>query len=183
MALLETFGLDFTAEGADVDETPGPAETAAAMVTRLAATKARAALAESRQLVLGADTTVAVDGVPFGKPASAEEGVAMLLELSGRTHEVLTGIALATVDGVTTDMSRTLVEFRDLRPDEALAYWQSGEPRDKAGGYAIQGLGALFVRRIEGSYTGVVGLPMFETARLLERAGLEVLARFSSNRV
>ena len=101
----------------------------------------------------------------------------MLLSLSARRHRVVTGVALKGPGGTQTALSSTIVRFREIRQDEALAYWQSGEPRDKAGAYAIQGLGGVFVEAIEGSYSGVVGLPVFETAELLRSAGIDVLER------
>ena len=100
----------------------------------------------------------------------------MLLRLSGRAHSVLTGVAVSSPGGVQTILSICTVRFRDIRQDEARAYWQSGEPCDKAGAYAIQGIGGIFVEKIEGSYSGVVGLPVFETVDLLNNAGVRVLA-------
>jgi septum formation protein len=99
----------------------------------------------------------------------------MLLRLSGRSHHVLTAVALLGAHGMETALSRTRVSFREISRDEARAYWQSGEPRDKAGAYGIQGLGGLFVSGIDGSYSGVVGLPVFETAGLLGKAGIRLL--------
>ena len=96
----------------------------------------------------------------------------MLSCLSGRTHKVVTGVALVTHSGLETAISSTEVQFREIEPDEAEAYWQSGEPAGKAGSYAVQGLGGIFVRSIHGSYSGVVGLPVYETAGLLRRAGI-----------
>jgi septum formation protein len=171
--LLTGIGVDYSVIVADVDETRRSGETPAAYVQRLAAEKAIAgwqratALGMEPRPALGADTTVAVDGDVLGKPADFDEARAMLRRLSGRSHRVLTGIALS--DGVRTEvaLSTTSVRFCVLDDDDIDAYWASGEPRDKAGAYGIQGLGAVFVERIEGSYSGVVGLPLFETARLL----------------
>lgn len=174
--ILAGLGLSFSWSGAAVDEARADDEPPDAMVVRLAAAKAAAAENVSPALVLGADTAVALEGRVFGKPADREEGAAMLAALSGRTHEVLTGIALLAGDRQRIALSRTRVTFRDIGPDEAGRYWQTGEPADKAGGYAIQGLGALFVAGIRGSYTGVVGLPVFETAMLLAEEGLFVLS-------
>ncbi len=142
---------------------------------RLAAAKARAAAVDAATLVLGADTAVVLGEQIFGKPGDGDEAVAMLHSLSGRTHRVLTGVALRAPAGVQTALSATEVRFREIRSDEALAYWQSGEPCDKAGAYAIQGLGGAFVAAISGSYSGVVGLPVFETVELLRQAGIEIL--------
>lgn len=125
--------------------------------------------------VIGADTAVALGDRWFGKPAGQADAAAMLAALSGRTHEVLTGVAVHRDGRLRTALSRTSVTFRDIDPEEAAHYWHSGEPADKAGGYAIQGLGGVFVAAIEGSYSGVVGLPVFETAALLSGAGLPLL--------
>lgn len=171
--ILAALGLDFDVRPVDADETPLPGETAAEMVDRLARAKAEAAAAPGC-VVVGADTAVVLDGEMFAKPADRDDAVRMLLRLSGREHEVLTGVAVAAADRVDSVVSRTRVRFRDIRRDEALDYWQSGEPQDKAGGYGIQGLGGVFVSNIEGSYSGVVGLPVFETATLLARAGVRI---------
>ncbi len=122
--------------------------------------------------VLGADTSVVIDGRILGKPVDQAEGLAMLAALSGREHQVLTAVALAAAGGVEARVVECRVRFRQVAPEEALRYWQSGEPADKAGGYAIQGLGAIFVSRIEGSYSAVVGLPLCETAELLREFGI-----------
>jgi len=175
--ILEALGVPFRVAPADVDETPLPGEAADAFVLRLASAKAAAAAAAHGEVVIGADTAVVIDGRILGKPVDADDALAMLAALSGRAHRVLTGIAVRTTEGTRTALSDTVVEFRDIGRDEALAYWQSGEPRDKAGAYAIQGLGGAFVARIAGSYSGVVGLPAFETARLLGEAGVEIIAR------
>jgi len=168
-------GLVFSSGGADVDESRQSGESAEEMVLRLAAAKARAIECAESELVLGADTAVVLGEEVFGKPQDREDAVATLARLSGNTHRVLTGVALCSAQGVRTALSCTEVRFREIRPDEARAYWQSGEPCDKAGAYAIQGLGGVFVEAISGSYSGVVGLPVFETARLLREAGLRVL--------
>jgi len=171
--ILAALGLDFDVRPVDADETPLPGETAAHMVDRLARVKAQAASAPG-SVVVGADTAVVLDGEMFAKPADRDDAVRMLLRLSGREHEVLTGVAVAAGGSVDAVVSRTRVRFRDIRRDEALDYWQSGEPQDKAGGYGIQGLGGVFVSNIEGSYSGVVGLPVFETATLLAKAGVRI---------
>ena len=156
--LLTQIGVPLSVLATAIDESPLPNETPAAYVERLARGKAAAGLAmlEGRGedgCVLGADTSVVIDGRILGKPVDQAEGLAMLAALSGREHQVLTAVALAAAE-------------------EALRYWQSGEPADKAGGYAIQGLGAIFVSRIEGSYSAVVGLPLCETAELLREFGI-----------
>lgn len=146
------------------------------MVLRLAEAKARAAAARQRIPVLGADTAVVLREGIFGKPQSEQHALDMLLALSGETHEVLTAVALVYEDRLLTDLSVTEVRFRTVSEAEARDYWHSGEPRGKAGAYAIQGAGGVFVENISGSYSGVVGLPVFETARLFERAGLPFLS-------
>ena len=158
-----------------MDEQKLARELPEAMVLRLAEAKARAVEIDSAQLVLGADTAVVLGEDIFGKPQDREEALEMLDRLSGRTHRVLTGVALYSAQGLRTALSVTEVRFREIGPDEALAYWQSGEPGDKAGAYAIQGRGGVFVEAISGSYSGVVGLPVFETVQLLREAGLRVL--------
>jgi septum formation protein len=159
--------------GADIDEAVVPGETPGDYVMRLAREKALAIRQGGQHLpVLAADTTVVVNGKIFGKPRDQAEAVDMLAELSGRAHEVLTAIALADSRGVAERLSSSTVRFRDLSREECLAYWETGEPRDKAGGYAIQGLGAVFVESLRGSYSGVMGLPLFETGELLRAAGI-----------
>jgi septum formation protein len=125
--------------------------------------------------VLGADTAVVIDGHVLGKPRSWEDFRETMRLLSGRTHRVLTAIVLINEDGERSDLSESRVTFRTLHEAELLRYWGSGEPRDKAGGYAIQGLGAVFVAGLTGSYSGVMGLPLFETARLLEQVGMALI--------
>lgn len=162
----------------DIDESRRGDEAAADYVQRLAQEKAEAGwqLIKSTGLpllpVLGADTAVVIDGAILGKPLDADDGRAMLQRLSGRTHEVLTGVALCGPRGVQVAMSRTQVRFGGLSATDIEHYWASGEPRDKAGGYGIQGLAAIFIEHIEGSYSGVVGLPLFEAAALLRPYGI-----------
>lgn len=177
-ALLAALGLHFTAAGVDVDESRRPGESPAAMVLRLAEAKAQAAGTGTGAVVIGADTAVVLGGEVFGKPADQRDAEAMLARLSGRTHQVLTGVAVRSRRGVETALSTSDVRFRDIGPDEAAAYWHSGEPADKAGAYAIQGRGGVFVATMAGSYSGVVGLPVYETALLLRKAGIEVLGPF-----
>lgn len=170
-------GVPFQVLAASVDESVEPGETAAGYVMRLARAKAaagRRASGAAPQPVLAADTTVVIDGEILGKPHSPAEGARMLLALSARTHEVLTAVAVAPgpSGGVDSRLSRSEVTFRAITAAEAGAYWQTGEPCDKAGGYAVQGLGAVFITRLTGSYSGVMGLPLYETAALLEAAGV-----------
>jgi len=178
-ALLAQIGVTFRVVEAGVDETPHAEETPALYVVRLALAKARAGLAAgSRVPVLAADTAVAVEETTLGKPRDRADALAMLQQLSGNTHHVYTGVALVTQDGEEwTRLSVSAVTFRPLEPGEAEAYWASGEPADKAGGYAIQGRGAMFIERLEGSYSGVMGLPLYETVELLRQTGVEPLRR------
>jgi septum formation protein len=173
--ILAALGLQFSVAGVDVDERRLDGEPAEAMVLRLAEAKARAVESDEPRIVLGADTAVVLGDEIFGKPQNCEEALEILGHLSGRTHRVLTGVALYSAQGLRTALSVTEVRFREIGPDEALAYWQSGEPCDKAGAYAIQGRGGGFVASISGSYSGVVGLPVFETVQLLRDAGMRVL--------
>jgi septum formation protein len=162
----------------EVDETPLAGESPADLVCRLAAAKARAGIALPRGRkgpVVAADTVVALAGEIFGKPADEADALRMLGRLAGRTHEVWTAVAIADDERERVELSRSEVTFRAMDPDEARAYWRSGEPADKAGAYAIQGLGAVFIAGLKGSYTGVMGLPLFETARLLELFDCRVL--------
>jgi septum formation protein len=173
--ILAALGLTFSSAGVDLDECRLDGESAQDMVLRLAQAKAAAATVDAPTIVIAADTAVVLGGEVYGKPVDRKDCLAMLQDLSGRTHQVLTGVAVRSAQGVQTVLSTTEVQFREISPDEALAYWQSGEPRDKAGAYAIQGKGGVFVMAISGSYSGVVGLPVFETAELLRDAGLNIL--------
>jgi septum formation protein len=174
--LLTALGLEFSHAGVAIDESALPGESVPDMVLRLATGKARSASDSGKYAVpvLGADTVVTLDDRVFGKPASKEDALKMLASLSGRSHQVLTGVAVVAQDELWTGLSQTEVQFREIEPDEAEAYWQSGEPAGKAGAYAVQGLGGIFVTAVHGSYTGVVGLPVFETADLLRRAGIKL---------
>jgi len=171
--LLEQIGVPHVLSAPDVDEATLPGEAAADYVVRIARAKAASVAARGAGLpVLAADTTVMLDGAICGKPRDAEQGIALLLRLSARSHSVLTAVALAAGGSLQHRLSASEVRFRRLSRAECIAYWASGEPLDKAGGYAVQGRGAVFVEHLSGSYSGVVGLPLFETAQLLEAAGL-----------
>lgn len=159
--LLASLGVAFEVAPADLDERVLPGERPEAYVRRLAAEKARAVQARRPGgSVLGADTEVVLDGRILGKPRDHEEARAMLRALAGRAHEVWTGVALATDEGIRVEAVRTDVWFRALDDDEIAEYVATGEPMDKAGAYGIQGGAARFVERVEGSYTNVVGLPL-----------------------
>ena len=174
--LLAQIGVSFTPLIASIDETPLPDEPAYGYVERLAREKALAGLATLEQagaaVVLGADTAVVLDGRILGKPADRAQGLAMLTALAGREHQVLTAVALAAAGRIESQVVTSRVHFRALRAGEAEAYWASGEPQDKAGGYGIQGLAAVFVSQLQGSYSAVVGLPLCETAQLLGEFGI-----------
>ena len=172
--LLAQLGIACRVVPASLDESRKPGESPARYVRRLAREKAaasRLALGDVPEPVMGADTAVVIEDRILGKPRDRADAESMLMALSGRCHQVVTGVALLGPEGSDDVLSRSRVCFRELSPAEARAYWDTGEPADKAGAYAIQGLGAVFVESIEGSYTGVVGLPLFETAQLLAGFG------------
>lgn len=170
--LLRQIGLTFSIQPADVDETPIPGESPAVYVERLARAKAEAVAAGAPEaLVLGSDTSVVLDEVILGKPVSRDDAVATLQRLSGQVHQVMTAIALVGAGQCRSLVVTTDVRFRTLSASEIEAYVASGEPMDKAGSYGIQGLGGIFVSELRGSYSAVVGLPLQETAALLENAG------------
>lgn len=175
--LLSQLGIRFEIIVPEVAETPNRHEEARAYVQRVAREKASrgseivGAGGMPLRPVLGADTEVVLDGEILGKPGGRTEGLAMLRRLSGRTHEVLTAISILYQDELHEAVSESRVTFAPLSDAEIERYWESGEPADKAGGYAIQGRAAAFVARIEGSYSGVVGLPLFELVQLLKRIG------------
>jgi septum formation protein len=160
---------------ADIDETPAGGEAAIEYVRRLAHEKAHAVLGRHGDLpVLAADTTVHVDGRILEKPRDQDDCIRMLGLLSGRTHQVFTGVCVAGLAPPALLVATSEVTFRAISPAEMRAYWASGEPHGKAGAYAIQGYGAVFVSNIAGSYTGVMGLPLYETAQALRRHGVPV---------
>ena len=173
--MLEQIGVEFQVVQVEVDETHEPGETPAAYVERIARAKAGSGQARyPAHPVLGADTMVFLDNRLLGKPENRAQGIETLLALSGRQHRVLTGVALAGAT-LAYRLSESRVSFRDISEQEAAADWDTGEPADKAGGYGIQGLGAVFIERIEGSYSGIMGLPLFETSQILRSAGIKIL--------
>ncbi|WP_255988353.1 Maf family protein [Chitinolyticbacter albus] len=180
--LLGQIGVQFERIVCEIDETPQAGEDPHAYVLRLARAKAEAGRAAMLHQglpvlpVLAADTTVVLDGRILGKPAHAGEARQMLTALSGSTHSVLTALGLAVGNQIDTVLSESQVQFAALTEAQIATYVASGEPMDKAGAYGIQGRGGLFVARLEGSFTGVVGLPLHETATLLGRHGLGLLA-------
>jgi septum formation protein len=176
--LLTQLGVDYEVLTVTVDETPRVGEDPPDLVCRLAVTKAHAGLAVRPARiapVLGADTAVALGDELFSKPSDQADATRMLGRLAGRTHTVWTAVAITDGARERVELCRSSVTFRALAPDELAAYWRTGEPADKAGGYAIQGRGAQFIADLRGSYSGVMGLPLFETARLLSLFGCVLL--------
>jgi septum formation protein len=175
-ALLAQIGVPYRVLAADISETELPGESPAAYVERIALAKADAGWERVRNAapapVLAADTVVVLEGELFGKPSGEAEALAMLARLSGRSHGVLTAVALRWQEVRETRVTTSEVRFRATTPAERLAYCRSGEPYDKAGGYAIQGQAAVFVEHLSGSYSAVMGLPLCETAALLGTYGL-----------
>jgi septum formation protein len=186
--LLRQVGVDFellmlrndTARGPDVSEDEVPGESPEAYVARVAGEKAAFAfnVVQMRRMrprpVLAADTTVTIDGTILGKPLDPDDAARMLERLSGRTHQVLTSVAVHYANMAEQITQVSQVRFAKLTPDAIKAYCASSEPYDKAGGYGIQGLAALFVEHIDGSHSGIMGLPLFETANLLRQAGINI---------
>lgn len=186
--LLRQLSVDFALLSQTESEQELPDESPEGYVQRLALAKAWAGWRQldekRRRPVLGADTAVVIDDTVLGKPVDRAHALAVLGQLSGRSHRVLSAVAVVGEDNLGQDKvlvcervrcSESRVWFRELSVRECEAYWDSGEPADKAGGYAIQGLAALFIERLEGSYSGVMGLPLFETGELLRQYGLEIL--------
>lgn len=175
--LLNQIGIAHVIQAVDIDETPWPHESPMAYVERVATEKSAAcrSLRDDDLPVLAADTSVICDGKILGKPDNLQHAVEMLSLLSGRTHEVYSAVSLRGHHHWQA-LSVSEVTFKSLSQAEIVAYWQTGEPHDKAGAYAIQGLGSVFIRSITGSFSGVMGLPLFETAQLLAKQGIKVIA-------
>jgi len=185
-ALIEQLGIRYQTLDVEVDESSQPGEAPEDFVARLALEKARAGwqlAANPAVPVVGADTCIMLDGQIVGKPENQEQGIALLQRYSGRAHKVYTGIAIVgpgtdnqepgIVHYVRTNIST--VTFRVITNEECEQYWETGEPTGKAGGYAIQGLAAVFIEKLEGSYSGVMGLPLFEFAELITLFGIKIL--------
>jgi septum formation protein len=177
--LLDQIGVRYIVHSVDIDETPNQAEVAKDYVIRVAAEKSKACFdaVDSLLPILAADTSVVIDGQILGKPENEAHAKEMMKQLSGRTHIVYSAVSLRISDyEIKTKhfqaLSLTEVSFRKINSAEIKAYWQTGEPQGKAGGYAIQGLASIFVQSINGSFSGVVGLPLFETAELLSKQGI-----------
>lgn len=168
--LLEQVGLHFSVQSADIDESVLPNEDVDAYVLRIAKAKAQAIACQHLDaLVIAADTTVTIDGKILAKPSNYQDAARMWGLLSGRIHQVKTTVVIAYTSLIWHATVTTNVQFKDLTQDDMFAYWQTGEPCDKAGGYAIQGRAATWVKYMEGSYSNVVGLPLYETMQLLEQ--------------
>ncbi len=172
--LLQQICVPFEPISVDIDETVLPSEPPTDYVQRVALEKARAGARRvaPNAWVLGADTSVVLGQQIFGKPANAEEAASMLQQLSGKTHQVMTAIALVNATQVAARLNISTVQFRALHSSEIERYIATGEPNDKAGAYAIQGLAAQFISHLSGSYSSVMGLPLYETAEVLRYAGL-----------
>jgi septum formation protein len=177
--LLHQIGVEFLVHDIDIDESRSPAETPAEYVCRIASSKARIAAEQivGRQescVVLAADTTIAIDNDIIGKPADRDQCRSILGLLSARQHQVLTAVALSARGDIDLRLTRNRVSFRSLSTQEIESYCATAEPMDKAGAYAIQGKAAMFIEHLEGSYSAVMGLPLFETAELLRNAEIEL---------
>ena len=175
--LLQQIGLEFVVSPSDIDESLHESESVVAYVQRMAQTKARVArqVTQLGDIVIAADTVVSIGGRILGKPLNESHCLDMLASLSGRVHTVYTAVVVSQSDFEGNALSSSEVSFRDISPQEAKNYWLTGEPKDKAGSYAIQGLGSVFVERIAGSYSGVVGLPIFELTQLLQQIDVSVV--------
>jgi septum formation protein len=178
--LLKQIGVVYCLIDVAIDERKQPFESPEQYVRRIAEEKAKVGadkmILDETLPVLAADTCVVIHGAILGKPRDREQGIGMLRQLSNNTHEVYTAVTLG-VQSFETRLSISHVSFRALNDVEIAAYWETGEPADKAGGYAIQGIGAQFIQRLEGSFSGVMGLPLYETAELLRHNGIELLSR------
>ncbi len=184
--LLEQIGVTFAQAPQEIDETPAAGESAEALAERLALKKARAAYAVQEQsgcIVLGSDTVVVAGDAILGKPEHADDALRMLALLSDRRHRVCTAVSLVSGNRSASRLSVTEVSFREIKLKEAQAYWETGEPHGKAGAYAIQGLGAVFIAQISGSYSGVMGLPLYETAQLLAEFGIPILPPSTASQI
>lgn len=184
--LLRQLNLSFRIEPASIDEDRRDREPPDELIRRLSRSKAQVVMdsavsGSAPVAVIGADTIVVVDDKILGKPQCKDDAIDMLMSLSGRQHRVMTAVTVANHASMETVLVETIVVFRELNDKECEKYWLTGEPVDKAGGYGIQGLGAIFVASITGSYSNVVGLPLMETANCLRTFGIDCLAAYSKN--
>lgn len=178
--LLDQIGINYKIRIADINEDSQENESPEELIVRLAIEKAETISSTSNSTlpVLGADTLGLLNGELLVKPRDFKHARQMLNSMSGNWHEILSAVALSHYGRTDVLLNRNRVLFKTLSEDEIKAYWQTDEPQDKAGAYAIQGIAATFIERIEGSYSGIMGLPLFETRKLLEKAGVEVLQGF-----
>ena len=178
--LLKQIGVKFSVRIQDIDESRHIDERPTDLVIRLAEQKAAACLKKSDEntVIIASDTIVVLEEEVFGKPEGKFDAIRMLLRLSQSTHRVLTAVSVKCYRKSKTICSESVVTFRAISAKEAEDYWETGEPRGKAGAYAIQGLGAIFIQSIKGSYSGVMGLPLFETAELLREFGIDTWQKF-----
>jgi len=174
--LLDQIGIKYHVQVVDIDESSQLEESAEVLVQRLAIEKAQSTIPQKyhHMPVLGADTLGVLDDKLLVKPLDYEHAYEMLSSMSGKWHEILSAVAISYQGQTQVRLNRNRVLFRPLSDDKILEYWQTGEPQDKAGAYAIQGLAATFIERIEGSYSGIMGLPLFETAELLEHFSIKL---------
>lgn len=182
--LLAQLGVEFICQSADIDETVLSNETPYNYVERLAIEKAKSIFVIQKNnsaMVIGSDTAVIINNEILGKPVNKKDSARILNLLSNNSHEVLTSIALITHNVVKTKVVTTQVNFKTLTANEIEAYWYTKEPQDKAGSYGIQGIGGQFVRSINGSYSAVVGLPLYEMASLLNEAGIATIKPLGIN--
>jgi len=175
--LLDQIGVNYEVLPVDIDETARPDEDPEVFVQRLALEKAQTGYKKQQNSlsVLGSDTIVILNNRILGKPKNKKDGLSMLSGLSGHEHQVLTAVAMVDAEKSQCLLNTSHVFFRALSEQEILAYWDTGEPVDKAGSYGIQGIAAQFIERLDGSYSGVMGLPLFETAKLLKNFGISLL--------
>ncbi|HEY9200301.1 MAG TPA: Maf family protein [Gammaproteobacteria bacterium] len=171
--LLQQIQVSYALLPVDIDESPLPGEAPEQLVQRLAQQKAAAGFAlQPRRPALGSDTIVVIDNEALGKPVDRQHAIEMLGKLSGRSHQVMTAVAVCSEDKQSCVLNTSEVQFCELSAEQIEAYWQTGEPLGKAGGYGIQGLAAQFIVTISGSYSGIMGLPLYETAELLKQHGV-----------
>lgn len=176
--LLDQIQVSYEVLPVDIDESHILGETAEQFVKRLAVEKAQAGYQQKPHcFVLGSDTIVVINSMILGKPENKAHAVEILSLLSGNTHQVMTAVAIHSDEYKACVVSVSEVEFAELTSSQIEAYWETGEPEDKAGAYGVQGIAAQFIKKIRGSYSGIMGLPLFETAQLLEKSGIKLLAR------
>lgn len=174
--LLDQLGIKYRVKAVDIDETPLANESPTDLVQRLSLEKSQA-VSNSTIPVLGSDTLGLIEDNLLLKPLNYAHAKSMLQKLSGQWHEIFTAVTVTSAKKSITILNHNRVLFRQITDDEIQAYWNTGEPQDKAGGYAIQGIAACFIEKIEGSYSGIMGLPLFETSLLLKQFGISVLKR------